>query len=223
MSLSLSNMIGGRKAPILNEKYMKHIIIDDRNVKSDIVGDLCQIDLTRDIVICSPSVKMGEIEDVSFDVDEFNIYNRNDIKYDTSNNYIFFPRMKVMVPDGLKISAYCKMQGMCIVNHTIDKYKGIELDVSLPYDNLHLTLAAIKGKYNIYYRFEYIMNEFNRELFLRGTKTRGAGLRIPTNTNILSMHFHTVFQGGHTFDFNEVYIIRSDYLYDTFPNFGGQK
>lgn len=199
---------------------MKFITIDDRNKATvDTISELCQINLIKDIVICYPFSEESE-PDINFEVDEFTLYNRNQLQPNVNGLYTFFPRIKIMVPDGLRITEYCKFPGISIISKNIDKYKGIQLNTKLALSNLDIELFAEIGKYNIYHKLEYIISEFNRELFLKGMKNRGVGMRIPPNSPLLGLYFVQTFQGGISETFNEIYIIRSNYLYKTFPNFG---
>jgi hypothetical protein len=201
---------------------MKEIVISDENtITTDIIGQLCQINLLNDVIICCPYWAKAN-DDILYDIDEFVLFNRNSLKLEPSGHYIFFPRIKIMVPEGVILQTYCKLPGMHVIQSKIEKYKGIQLSTELKLNEFILNLNAIEGTYNIYSRFEYMLKEFNREMFLKNQNGRNiSNIKIPEHTDILGLFLIESFVGYKKRDLGEIYLIRSDLLYHTFPNFGG--
>lgn len=208
---------------------MKSIVIeDDGKVTTDIVSELCNIELTQDVLIVSPYTK--DFKDIVFEQDQFGIYGRYDYRPDRNNNYIIYPRIKVCCPQGLSMELYTAIPGMHIANINIEKLQGIELDKSYAVDPAavdnfsSIGLSAIRGEYSIYNKIELVYREFSRDLFMKGiSDARFSGLRIPINTKLATLRFVNTFIGQKEQYYNELYLIFSDYLYKQFPNFGGEE
>lgn len=200
---------------------MKEIIIDNEgNVSSDIVDELCNIELTQDVILVTPYTE--DFNHIEYAVDDFNLFNKHDIRPDKHNNYTFYPLVKMCLPEGLKPIHKCEIFGTTIINERIEKLAGVEVDMTIP--NLHdlkLEVSAIRGSYSIYNQHEVVIKEYNREQFLKYLGSTRGGLKIPKGNCILSMFFIETFVGGERPYYNEIYLIRSDYLYKQFPNFGG--
>ena len=204
---------------------MKEIIINENNsTTSDIVGELCKIDLTTDVVISCPYWDKN-YDDISYDIDQFILFNRHDIKSNTNDNYTFYPRIKYTLPEGLISQFSCRIPGISIIQRTFTKYKGIQLvDNKMITDDLIIDMTAIEGSYNIYYKTEFILTEFDRNLFLKNKNLKNrVNIKIFEHTDVLDMYLVESFIGRKTRSLGEIYLIRSNYIYDNFPNFGDCK
>ena len=201
---------------------MHEITIDNNgNVNCDVTAELCNIELTQDIIICCPYSDPLNPNDIQYDVDDFIMKTRSDLRPDRDNTYMFYPRAKITVPNGLYLQTNCVIPGMNIIHKDIEKIRGVELNVELPAskDQMQIEISAVKGEYTYYKKLVYYLKEFNREMFLGGIGNRHGGIRVPNDINIMTMYFVETFVGGARPFFNEVYIIRSDYLYSRFPDF----
>lgn len=200
---------------------MKEIILhDDGEVSSDIVEELCNIELTQDIILVTPYDP--DFEYINYNVDDFHLYNHNDLRPDKYNNYTYYPLLKMCLPEGLKPLYNCEIFGTTIINDHLEKIKGIELQINVPnLQNMKLELSAIRGSYSIYNKHEIVIKEYNRALFLQYLGSTRGGLKIPKGNCMLSLFFIETFIGGEKPYYNDIYLIRSNYLYKQFPNFGG--
>ena len=201
---------------------MHEIVIDEwGNVNCDLQTELCNIELTQDIIICCPYSAPTAPLDIEYDVDDFIMRSRNDLRPDRDNTYMFYPRAKIIVPNGLYLQTNCCIPGMHMIHKDIEKIRGIELNMELPHNesNIKFEISAVKGEYTFYKKMVFYLKEFNRDMFLKGIGNRHGGIRIPNDINIMTMYFVETFVGGERPYFNEVYIIRSDYLYSRFPDF----
>ena len=209
------------QVPPSMESRMKYIIVEENDMTSDIVEDLCSIELTQDAVIVCPLHEEMD-DDFAFETDDFILRNRKALTPDRNNIYTFYPRMKMSLPVGLTMSTYCRIPGLAITQQTVDKTRGMEFENWEPFDGkdpLKLNFTALKGEYTLYSNMTYYLKEFNRQAFLNHLGTRHSGIRIRERSDILGMLINECFLGGPRNFFNELYIIRSDYIYKRFPDF----
>lgn len=202
---------------------MLNIVIDNNGTAtSDIIEQLCAVELTQDVVIVTPYFEETD-DDIVYEFDDFCLKNRNTIRPDRNSIYRFFPRIKISLPFGLCLQTYSKIPGLMIAQQSIEKIRGIELDeitLSKEISDINLSITAIKGEYTLYNKFIYNLKEYDRESFFNHLgEYRKGGLKIPERLNILGLNIIESFIGGERRFYNELYIIRSDYIFQRFPNF----
>lgn len=200
---------------------MKSIVISDSgSVTSDIVDAVCNIDMTRDVVICCPHWKTGRKKDADLDVDSFVFRNYTDLRPNDERVYTFYPRVKMSVPKGLKPSfnITSQIQGLHITENSVTKIEGVELNSTWIEDEFPINVMGITGTYTLYTKFIFQLKEYQRALF---SKNKFVGFRIPLDTNIINMYLMAHFFGENTFNpgfYGEVYLIYSNNAYQNFPN-----
>ncbi len=195
---------------------MKMITIkDDDSITTDLVEKLCLIELTQDAVLVVPHIEDKNILDFSH---QFLLKNTNNIKPNNKNIYHFYPKLKMALPIGIYPNFETKIPGMNILQKKQTTLDGIELYADIPCsDDVDLKISAIKGEYIYYKDLNFYLNVFNRELFLNHIGLR-SGLLIKEQYDIISLNLIKNFIGLENNAINELYIIKSNYIYERFPN-----
>lgn len=204
---------------------MKYINIndDDKTYKTDIVEQLCEIDLSKDVIICYPNRDNGEIyDDIVFGTDKFNLYNVFTLPLLDSEEFQFYPRIRICAPDGLILHFESKIPGIHIVEKNIEQIKGFEINQNLELNNLTLNIISSNNKsYNLYSKFIFYLKEYHRKRFLEFiNKSKSPHNKILNYNHILDMYFGYSFLGQIEYNFNEIYLIQSNYIYFNLPNLG---
>lgn len=200
-------------------------ISDDDKIyqQNDVLDHLLEIELSHDVVICTPNWTSTEF-DVQFNGSGISLYNRNTMKYDKYSNFTFFPRMKMTIPNGLFPNIKCKIPGLYIIQEEYTSFDGIEIpSKQILVNNSNFTLAAIDMNYIYQHTSQYTLKEYNREIFIKYAMSKYTAVHIPPNQNVIDITFLKTFIGEYSDLFNQLYIIRSDYIYNNFPNLGGFK
>lgn len=189
------------------------------------LDDIFDINLEQDIVFCTPSIIDGEeLMDIKFNGYGFDLYNPFTLNLDKFNNFEFFSRIKLTIPNGLKIFIKSSIPGLSCISEKYDIYDGIILPQTTLIDDFsNLTWYTNQINYQFYNKSQFTLKEFNRELFIKHSSTNyKSTIKIPPNNKILELYFVETFI-GRTAPRNELYLIHSDYIYNNFPDLGGFK
>lgn len=193
------------------------------------VNELEEIDLTKDGVICVPSIDLDEnpnLLEVEFNGYGFNLYNAFNLRLSKNYNFEFIPRVRLCIPNGLKLEVKSLIPGINCVQSNYDCLQGIILKDYQIIPNLNnLIFYANECDYQFYNKCEFILKEYDRDLFIKYSQTEfNTTTRININTPIIHFDFLTTFIGnGYNPKYNEIYIIHSDYIYSNLPDLGGFK
>ena len=207
---------------------MKIITIDDNDQKiqsSDIVQDLIEIDLSQDVVVCTPNSEDTQFNDVTFNGSGISAFNRFNIKYDKYSNFMFCPRLKMSIPNGLYPTYTCKIPGLFVIKTDLTDFDGIEVNspAHLLDKNPNLTYVASTMNYKCITKFEFTLHEYNRDMFIKYANEKFNSIQLMAQNNLIDIMFLKTFIGVESMLYNNFYIIRSTYIYNNFPNFGGFK
>lgn len=198
---------------------MKTIVINEHdNISTDIVEEICNIDLTQDVVISMPMWRAGRKKDIDVDIDMFTLRNYTDLKPGEDRTYTFFPRMKMTLPKGLIPNFNTKIHGLQISEISTTKVEGVEVNHVFDVPEKQIDISAIHGTYTIYTKFVFQMKEYHRSIFSRN---KFVGFRIPMDTDIINMYLTAHFFGIGTFkpeSYREIYLIYNDKTYQSLPD-----
>jgi len=206
---------------------MIHEIITHPGVEPDfeLVEKLARIDLTKDIVICYNPLNVDDGRSfekmVTYNVDEFVIHTHEQYQCQSVHSeliYKTFPRVKMILPNGLIPAFDCIVPGLKIRNVSVDKIEGIELNQQLDIDDLHLDVTAVKGSYAFYNNIKITYNTYDHQSF---ASNKFKGNYLPVKTGICSLRLMPHFTGINLADIklNNIYVICSKYIHSRLPNF----
>lgn len=206
---------------------MIHEIITHPNVEPDfeLVEELARIDLTKDIVICYNPLNVNDGKEfkklVTYNVDEFILHTHEQYMCQSIHSnliYNTFPRVKMILPNGLFPSFECVIPGLKIRNTLFDKIEGIELNQQLEIDDLQIDVTAAKGSYAFYDNIKISYQTYDHALFARN---KFKGNYIPTETGLCSLRLipHFIGMNLNEFKLNNIYVICSKYIHSRLPNF----
>lgn len=208
---------------------MKEIFISNNGQllnSVETIGDF-EIDLNSDVVICTPSVNNHEEPyDVKFNGYGFSVYNKFVLRLSPQYTFDFFSRVKMTIPNGLKLNISSAIPGLHCVRENYDIYEGINLDEEgSKLNQLNLKFYTNNRNYTFYNKMEYVLKDYNKDEFNKVAKEKYAtSIRIPEWENVINIEFVKTFIGlSNTPPLNEVYLIHSDYIYSNLPNLGGDK
>ena len=205
---------------------MKIITIDDNDQKiqsSDIVQDLIEIDLSQDVVVCTPNSEDTQFNDVTFNGSGISAFNRFNIKYDKYANFTFCPRLKMSIPNGLYPNYLSKIPGLFVIKTDPTEFEGIEVNTPshLLDKNPNMTCMASTMNYKCITKIEFTLHEYNRDMFIKYANEKFNSIQLVAQNNLVDVMFLKTFIGVESVLYNSFYIIRSSYIYNNFPNFGG--
>ena len=214
---------------------MKEIFISKEN-KYDAhesalaVNELEEINLNTDVILCSPSIDKDEDElpfnDIEFNGYGFNIKTFYNLRLSKTYTFDFVPRLRMCIPNGLKPVISCLIPGLSCIHSNYTTLQGVILkDYRLLPNIDNLIAYANDGNFTFYNKCEFILKEYNRELFLKySTETFKTSTRLNKNSSLVDIEFLCTFTGnGFNPTYNEIYIIHSDYIYANIPDLGGFK
>lgn len=208
---------------------MKEIFISDNGQllnSTETIGDF-EIDLNSDVVICTPSVNNHtEPYDVKFNGYGFSVYNKFVLRLSPQYTFDFFSRVKMTIPNGLKLNISSAIPGLHCVRENYDIYEGINLDEEgSKLNQLNLKFYTNNRNYTFYNKMEYVLKDYNKDEFNKVAKEKYAtSIRIPEWENVINIDLIKTFIGlSGTPPLNEVYLIHSDYIYSNLPDLGGNK
>lgn len=203
-----------------------NIFADNTYSSSDLDG-LFEIDLNSDVVICTPSLdKENPFEEVEFNGYGFSLYNFFTVRLNKDYNFDYFCRLKMSIPRGLKFTPQCTIPGLYCIQNSFEITPGIEIKNTHPIETISdLVFYANGVDYNFYNKLNFILKDYNKEIFIKhANKVFNNNIQIPPKTNIMNIDFVQTFIGNKNSSYyNEIYLIHSDYIYNNFPNFGGNK
>lgn len=211
---------------------MKEIFISSDNKydarQSELaVNDLQEIDLTKDVIICCPSIEEeSNILEIEFSGYQFKLNNMYNIRLSRDCNFEFNARIKLCVPNGLKLTSECIIPGLYCIQNQYETTSGVILkDYQIIPTLNNLILYANNNDYTFYNKVNFILKEYNRDMFTKYAMNKfKTTTRIDANTPIIEIYFITTFIGdGYNPKYNQVYIIHSDYIYRNLPDLGGFK
>lgn len=193
------------------------------------VNDLEEINLNKDIIISTPSIDKEDqsfFNDVDFNGYGFNIKNCYNLRLSKSYTFEFVPRVRLCIPNGLKLIITSLIPGLACIHSNYNTLQGIILKDYRLLPNLDNLIAyADDINFTFYNKCEFILKEYDRDLFLKySLDAYKTSTRLNINSNVVSMEFLCTFIGnGFNPQYNDVYIIHSDYIYNNIPDLGGFK
>lgn len=203
---------------------MIHEIITHSGLDFDftVIDELARIDLTKDVIICYNPETKDKIEPekklIKYNIDEFTLYSHEQYKSIAVNSILTFrtfPRLKLILPNGLFPEFKSLLPGINVRNVTYNKIEGVELNQSLQIDDLHIDITAIKGTYSYYDLFDITYGVYDQQLFGQNKFTGNA---IPNYTKVCNLRLIPHFIGNNI-KLNNIYIICSKYIHSRLPNF----
>lgn len=218
---------------------MKELFFDEKNklnskLNKELIDSVCQINLSRDVVICTPTCNENNKSSCHFNGYGFNIFNSYNMDSDKYNTFTISPLIKFTIPNGLKPIIESKINGLFISESNYKSFEGVIIDSddiadvlnkeNTDFDKLELYTNTIDYTYIDY--VQLIFREYNRELFLKEiSKLYKNSTKIPPMSLIADIYFVQTFIGNNITSQigGEVYLIHCDYIFNNFPNFGGFK
>lgn len=206
---------------------MIHEIITHPNVEPDfeLVEKLARIDLTRDIVICYNPLNVNDGKAfkkiVTYNVDEFVMHTHEQYKCQSIHSnllYNTFPRVKLILPNGLFPAFECIVSGLKISTVQFDKVEGIELKQKLEIDDIQIDITAVKGSYAFYDNLKITYRTHDHASFARN-KFKGNYLPVELGICNLRLIPHFIGMNTNEFKLNNIYVICSKYIHSRLPNF----
>lgn len=202
---------------------IRRIDVDkDNNISTNIVDELSEIDLTKDVLIVFKPANFNktDIEAIEYNVDEFIINSIEDIRpagHGKTVKFNIFPRIKMTLPNGLFPNFRCLIPGLGIRYDRLEKIQGVELTERLTLGDKIVDIKGVKGLYSAYSEMAIELEQFDHQLF--SEDRRFMGHRIPANTQVLGLRLMPHFIGEWSkMDWRNMYMICSSYLHDRFPN-----
>ena len=220
---------------------MKELFFDEKNklnskLNNELIDSVCQINLSRDVVICTPTCNENNKSTCHFNGYGFNIFNSYNMDSDKYNSFTVSPLIKFTIPNGLKPVIDSKINGLFISETNYKSFEGVIIDNEYisekiandvkdsDFDKLELYTNTIDYTYIDY--VQLIFREYNRELFLKEiSKLYKNSTKLPPFSLIADMYFVQTFIGNNICSQigGEVYLIHCDYIFNNFPDFGGFK
>lgn len=197
-------------------------IYPEDRIDTNMVEDLAEIDLTKDVVICCKFSKdLNKIgkQEVNFNVDQF-IINTIEInrpkKHPSKIIYNSYPRIKMTLPNGLFPQFSCILSGLQINNYKSEKKAGIEFKQEIKLIDKLINIKGEKGRYSLYGTPSFELVETDHIRFT--SENNFMGFRIPLGEELFSLRLLHQFI-GQAVDLGNIYLICSSYIHDRLPDF----
>lgn len=175
------------------------------------IEKLASIDLSTDTLIIVPET----FYNVKYNNFTFKMQAEQDIYPDKQGRYIYYPRIKVSLPHGMKMLIQNKILGLSIIQEKKEEIEGYSLDIKLPLTDININTSDVLGEYTYGKNFQFYLKEYSRDFII---KSLGSRLFIPKEMTIVEMFLVPSFIGRKEyFKYNEMIIIESDYIYNNFP------
>lgn len=206
-----------------NDDGSRFKLLNDQTIKLDTELVVDEINLSSDVVICTPSFK-DEKHDIKFNGHGFSLYNAAALRFNNKNDIVYFSRTKMTVPNGLDLQFSSQIPGLFQFALEKEIYEGIEFTEEIKTEFTDTIVWYSNDiNYQFYNKLIFTLKEYDRELFTTySNKNFKSNIKIPENSLILNLNFINTFIGlEKSTRLNEIYIIHSDYIYHNFPNMGG--